>query len=561
MKSPSVVCLLLLLVSTAAVAQSNPVPMLNQPLIPSSAVEGGAGFTLTVNGTGFVTGASVRWNGSPRNTTFVNSSQLSAKITAADVAARGTASVTVMNPGPGGGPSNSVFFPVTVSGTVGFIRGSKISLGGPTSVVTGDFNHDGFSDAAFAEGNLLQITVLLSNGDGSFQPPVSYSVGCYADTLIAADFNGDGNLDLVTSSSSDCSGFVFEDNTLLGNGDGTFQPALISPGVDAQDRIAGDFNGDGSLDLISVYTSCTCEEIQLGNKDGTFQDPKFIALTSFSYSGAAGDFNRDGKLDFVVANGGTFDMTVFLGKGDGTFSQGQTYDTDGYPLSVTVADLDNDGKLDAAVASGNIVSIFFGNGDGTFHRAVHQRTGISAKTVIAGDFDGDGDIDLVTANFGDKTVTVLLSDGHGDFPDHLAYFLVKPPAGGSSEILAAGDFNNDGRLDLIACDFRDSAAILMLQSEMALSETLLLFPSNIQKRSVTLSNIGQTSIALTGMAIIGKDTGSFSVSTDCPGDLSPNASCVAQVTFTGVTDSYAILSISDDATSSPQRVKLHAFGR
>ncbi|MFQ3660935.1 MAG: IPT/TIG domain-containing protein, partial [Chloroflexaceae bacterium] len=91
---------------TFTINASNPVPTLSS-LSPASATAGGAGFTLTVNGTGFVNGAVVRWNGANRPTTFVSATQLTATIPASDIATPGTASVTVFNPAPGGGLSEA----------------------------------------------------------------------------------------------------------------------------------------------------------------------------------------------------------------------------------------------------------------------------------------------------------------------------------------------------------------------------------------------------------------------------------------------------------------------
>src|SRR5437773_808217 len=98
---------------STATGTANPVPLINQPLIPDAVAPGGAGFTLTVNGTGFVSGSVVNWNGSARATTFVSTSQLTASILASDIATASTASVTVLNPSPDGGTSNVVFFPIT----------------------------------------------------------------------------------------------------------------------------------------------------------------------------------------------------------------------------------------------------------------------------------------------------------------------------------------------------------------------------------------------------------------------------------------------------------------
>ena len=106
-----------LLASTLLLAQSNPVPFVNQPLVPSAIAPGGAMFTLTVHGTGFVSGSTVNWNGTALATTFVSSSQLTAQVPAANIATASTASVTVSNPAPGGGTSNSAT--LTVVGLLG----------------------------------------------------------------------------------------------------------------------------------------------------------------------------------------------------------------------------------------------------------------------------------------------------------------------------------------------------------------------------------------------------------------------------------------------------------
>jgi hypothetical protein len=114
-----VASLLFLLTAGMAWAQ-NPVPLINEPLVPDTVMPGSAGFTLVVNGTGFAKGAVVNWNGSARATSFVSSSQLKAAVLSSDIAKAGTASVRVLNPSPGGGGSNAVFFPVARPTTLVF---------------------------------------------------------------------------------------------------------------------------------------------------------------------------------------------------------------------------------------------------------------------------------------------------------------------------------------------------------------------------------------------------------------------------------------------------------
>jgi hypothetical protein len=232
-----------------ATAQANPVPLVNNPLMPVGVAPGTGQFTLTVNGTGFVPASVVDWNDSPRATIFVNSSRLTAVITTADVAAAGTASVTVVNPAPGGGKSNVVFFPVTVPrSTVALAL--KASYGNGSSAGAfgmGDFNGDGKLDLVVngLRNGVAAVQTLLGNGDGTFQAPAgTLDEGCCV-VLATGDFNNDGNLDVAL-----VTGVLTGATTVfLGNGDGTFGAPLTLPGHESAISIAvADFNGDGNLD-------------------------------------------------------------------------------------------------------------------------------------------------------------------------------------------------------------------------------------------------------------------------------------------------------------------------
>jgi hypothetical protein len=168
-----------------ALAQ-NPVPLVNQPLVPDAAAPGSPQFTLTVNGTGFVFGATVNWNGTALATNFVSQAQLTATVPASDIANPGTATVTVTNPGPGGGVSNaqsvSIAQPVTA---VAFTRAVTYASGGqfPDTVVLADVNGDGNPDLLVLNGcansNCTNgsVGVLLGNGDGTFRAAVAYGSG------------------------------------------------------------------------------------------------------------------------------------------------------------------------------------------------------------------------------------------------------------------------------------------------------------------------------------------------------------------------------------------------
>lgn len=433
------------------------VPFIDQPLVPVAATPGSAGFMLTVNGTGFVSGSVVKWNGSARTTQFVTSSQLTASVSASDIATAGTALVTVVNPSPGGGISNVDFFQITnPSNSVSFTASTQDANEFTQRMVAADLNGDGKLDLVGEVGGGDLISVRLGNGDGTFQAEVDYATACGGFDVIVRDVNGDGKLDIVAV----CPGSV---SVLLGNGDGTFQPHVDS-GIDAGLHVfgvaAGDFNGDGKLDLAVGYQDPASNSISvlIGNGDGTFKPPVDYATGSEPGAVAVADLNHDGKLDIVAANFGQFagnTVSVLLGNGDGTFKPQVQYTTSAGPLSVIVADLNGDGKLDLAVdcSCGNgspcgypgAVSILLGNGDGTFAAHVDYDVSAFPYTVSSGDFNGDGKLDLLIPDLDTGQVSLLLGNGDGTFSPAVIY----GPTGISPVGVAPGDFNGNGKLDAV----------------------------------------------------------------------------------------------------------------
>src|SRR5882724_10266379 len=178
-----------LLVALAS-AQNNAIPLLYQPLVPTSTAPGSKAFTLTVNGTGFAPSAVVNWNGSPRLTEVISGSQVKASISAADVASAKTAWVTVTNPAPGGGTSNVMFFPVTKP-RLSIAMAVRQAFPGASVVAVGDFNNDGRLDVVWMGPQGLNVS--LGNGQGGCQAPITTSTYCF-NALATGDFNGDGKL-------------------------------------------------------------------------------------------------------------------------------------------------------------------------------------------------------------------------------------------------------------------------------------------------------------------------------------------------------------------------------
>jgi hypothetical protein len=181
------VCLFTIFISTMALAKKNPILLVNRPLVPASAKPGSGSFTLTVNGTGFSSGAVVNWNGTPRTTEVISSSQLKATINAADVANPGTASITVVNPAPGGGTSSPLYFPVraTLSSVAMAIHPNSIGTG---TVAVGDFNNDGNLDLVLGQENSdsdgWTISLYRGNGDGTFKKPIQSVFSGFGPTIF-----------------------------------------------------------------------------------------------------------------------------------------------------------------------------------------------------------------------------------------------------------------------------------------------------------------------------------------------------------------------------------------
>jgi len=318
------------------------------------------------------------------------------------------------------------------------------------SVAVGDFNGDGKLDLAVANG--VGVSVLLGNGDGAFQPAVTYAAGTYTESIAVGDFNGDGKLDLVVTNNLSSGGTV---SVLLGNGDGTFQaPRTYGVGASPYGVAVGDFNGDGKLDLVVTNSgSSGSVSVLLGNGDGTFQAAVNYNVGTYPYSVAVGDFNGDGKPDLVVTNytSSTSDnsVSVLLGNGDGTFQPALNSAAGTDLISVAVGDFSGDGILDLALASylSGKLTVLLGNGDGTFQPPVNYTVGKNSRLVVAGGFNGDGKLDLAVANAANlpgNTVSVLLGNGDGTFQAAVNYGVTFS----SPVSVAVGDFNGDGKPDL-----------------------------------------------------------------------------------------------------------------
>jgi hypothetical protein len=549
------------IVAQEATQSTNPAPFVNQPLVPDAVAPGEKGFNLTVNGSGFVSSSVVNWNGGPLTTTFINGSQLIAAVPSADIAKAGTASVTAVNPGPGGGTSNVTFFPVFLPNSFVSLSGSPIAIpAGPWSVATADFNGDGKLDMAVANESLDTVDILLGNGDGTFRNPVEYATGHGPQFVVTGDFDHDGNLDLAI-----CNVFDHTVSILLGNGDGTFKAHKdYATGGTADVVTTGDFSRDGKLDLLVTNFAANTVSVLLGNGDGTFQAPVTYATGTNPNWTAVGDFNGDSKLDLAVSNSTDGTVSILLGNGDGTFKPHTDIAVGQGPACVVAADFNGDAKLDLAIADnivGGQINVLLGNGDGTFQSPVDYLAGNGAINLIASDLNGDGHLDLVVANTSDSTVSILLGNNDGTFQQQ-----TQLAAGTQPRQVAAGDFNGDGRLDLAVADIGgNSGAVTLVQDE-----TVRLLPPNVDfgvqldgtkgTAKVAFTNIGKVTVDISGITVSGDRA--FGEHSNCPQSLPPKSHCNITGTFkpTRLGPRTALLVVTDDAPGSPQSVPLSGIG-
>jgi hypothetical protein len=241
----------------------------------------------------------------------------------------------------------------------------------PRSLVVADFNFDGVPDVAVADTGGNEVSVLLGNGDGSFSAACSFPAGNRPVGVVVADVNHDGIADLVVANQG-----TFHDypdgsvSVLLGQGDGSFQAAQFFPaGVGPSCVAVADFNHDGIVDLVVANQGDLPYQdigvsVRLGNGNGTFQAARSLHAGTAYVSVAVADLNGDGNIDLAVADEGSSELCILLGNGDGTFQRPQSYPAGGSPQSVLVGDFTGEGKTAVAVvyALGG-VSVFSSNGE------------------------------------------------------------------------------------------------------------------------------------------------------------------------------------------------------
>jgi FG-GAP-like repeat/Abnormal spindle-like microcephaly-assoc'd, ASPM-SPD-2-Hydin len=429
-------------------------------------------------------------------------------------------------------------------------------------VAVADFNGDGKPDVAVVDRASNTVSILLGNGDGTFAAAASYAIGVDSVAIAVGDFNGDGKLDLVTANRA-----AYTISVLLGNGDGTFGNRVdYITGTEPMALAVGDFNGDGYLDIAEVDNADNTVSIFLGLGNGAFQTPVAYPTGASPIAIVGGDFNGDGHLDLAIANAGSNNVSVLLGKGDGTFQSAVFYATGSDPDGLFAADLNGDGKLDLVASNNgsNSISVLMNSGNGAFAPGVFYGAGTLPFGVAAADFFGNGKLDIAVVNSGDNTVSIIPGNGDGTFN---VIGSMTFDTGNQSLGVAAGDFNGDGRADLVVSNSEDNTVSILLQAAYAtLSSQNIAFGAQIvgsasSPQNVVVTNSGSAILAVSSVTITGLNSSQYSQTNNCA-TIPAGGTCTITVTFTPTVPGTASanLNITDNALGSPQIVSLLGTG-
>jgi len=318
-------------------------------------------------------------------------------------------------------------------------------------IVVADFNGDGFPDLAVGDdgGQVAPgaVWILVNNGDGTFKPAVKTTVKDGPYHLFAADFNGDGKIDIATANDQ----VAAEINVLFGKGDGTFQSPITLTGLQgAGSLVAADFQGTGRADIAVLDYLANAIVVFTANANGTFQPAQ-----SFPGGNGAGyliyaDLNNDGIPDLAAAYTNANSVQFLINNGAGGFTVSPPYVIGAEPSSMAVLNL---GGPIALLSGDNITGnalVQLGPGDGTLHAPQYIYTGVNPTAVATGDVNGDGKDDAVVLEPGANSAYLLLNSGNGTFaspvtssvPSPKAAALVALTKGGKPDLVIASGSGN-----------------------------------------------------------------------------------------------------------------------
>jgi len=426
-----------------------------------------------------------------------------------------------------------------------------------------DFNGDDKLDLAVVNQFDDTISLLLGNGDGTFQTRVNYATGVLPTWVGTADFNGDGKLDLTTADADNVGGIVA--SILLGNGDGTFQPNVDYYNGKNSDQLAiGDFNGDGKLDLAAAdgfsntafilvqgATTVTLlpDALSFGNQVvGTTSVAQTLTLTNTGTTAlkvnsiaAAPNFSQTNTCGASLPVGASCTISVtFKPTGEGPLAGAVTVTGSavGSPFTIPLSG--------TGVRSGPNVTL--------------SATELSFSTQLLGTASTAQSVTLT--NYGAKALRVTSIVASGDFSQTNTCGLTLPE-GASCTISVTfkptqvGTITGAVSITDNAPHSPQSVSLTGVGTEVELNPSSLYFTTKGEKQT-TLTNVGSSALSISSIVITGSDV--FSQTNTCGSEVAAGASCTITVTFTGRGEGLfsADVVVSDNGGASPQEVSLSA---
>jgi FG-GAP-like repeat/PASTA domain len=354
---------------------------------------------------------------------------------------------------------------VPLAAAADFGRPAEIPLAKqPETVALGDATQDGKVDVITTSGST--ISLLPGRGDGGFDRRIDFAAGSNARSPVFGDWNGDGAEDLALATQGAIT-------TFTGTGGGLVRQRSY-PVAAPVFLGAGYLDGDGNLDLVATSSSQATVSVLLGFGDGTFGPASDYRVGSPSTSLAVADLNGDDIADIAAAGS---DLSILPGVGDGTFETSQSVPGATGLRSLAADDLEVDGDVDLVGVMGqNQVAVLLNADDGSFPGIASYQVGTTPVGVALGEMDEDGNPDLVTVNRGSNDVSVLLGVGDGTFGPQSRVRVGRAPVA-----LDIGDLTGDATNDLAVANRRSASVTVLLNGANAPQPVVCLVPRVVRR--------------------------------------------------------------------------------